>query len=101
MRRRDMLRSAMGVGAVGIAKPALAQPMPELQWRLSSSFPPTVDVIYGTAEVFANAVAEATDNRFRIRVLPPGEVVQPLQSVDAVGNDTVEICHTAAYYFVG
>jgi len=42
-------------------------------------------------------VTEASDGRFRIQVLPPGEA---LQALDAVTNDTLEICHTAAYYYV-
>ena len=31
----------------------------------------------------------------------PGEIVPALQALDAVRNSTVEMCHTASYYFVG
>jgi len=41
--------------------------MPELKWRLTSSFPKSLDTIYGGAEVFCKAVAEATDNKFQIQ----------------------------------
>ena len=46
-------------------------------------------------------VAEATDNKFQIQVFAAGEIVPGLQVLDAVENGTVEMCHTAAYYFIG
>ena len=75
--------------------------MPELKWRLTSSFPKSLDTIYGAAEAFAKAVAEATDNRFQIQVFAAGEIVPGLQAADAVQNGTVEMCHTASYYYFG
>ena len=70
MKRREFLKAA-GVGtaaATAVAMPAIAQSMPELKWRLTSSFPKSLDTIYGAAEIFAKAVAEATDNKFQIQV---------------------------------
>ena len=49
----------------------------------------------------AKAVAEATDNKFQIQTFAAGEIVPGLQVLDAVQNGTVEICHTATYYFIG
>ena len=103
MKRRQFLGAA-GVGlaaAATIAKPAIAQSMPELKWRLTSSFPKSLDTIYGAAEVFAKAVAEATDNKFQIQCFAAGEIVPGLQAADAVTNGTVEMAHTASYYYVG
>ena len=63
MDRRNFMRSA-GVAAVAapaLAAPAIAQSMPELKWRMTSSFPKALDTIYGAAETFARFVAEATD----------------------------------------
>ena len=54
--------------------------MPETKWRLTSSFPKSLDTIYGAAEVFAKAVAEATDNKFQIQVFAAGEIVPGLQA---------------------
>ena len=54
--------------------------MPELKWRLTSSFPKSLDTIYGAAEIFAKAVAEATDNKFQIQVFAAGEIVPGLQA---------------------
>ena len=74
---------------------------PKLKWRLTSSFPKSLDTIYGAAEVFSKAVAEATDNKFQIQVFAAGEIVPGLQAADAVTNGTVEMCHTASYYYFG
>src|ERR1700688_4199742 len=102
MKRLDFLKvSATGAAATAIAKPAIAQSMPEIKWRLTSSFPKSLDTIYGAAEDMSRFVAEATDNRFQIQSFAAGEIVPGLQVVDAVTNNTVEMCHTAAYYFVG
>ena len=106
MQRRKFLRTA-GVGGGAIAAsaalvaPAIAQSMPELNWRLTSSFPKSLDTLYGAAEFMANAVAEATDNKFKIRVFAAGEIVPGLQVADAVQNGTVEMGHTASYYYSG
>ena len=106
-KRRNVLAGTAAAATAGIAaaasfpKPAIAQSMPELKWRLTSSFPKSLDTIYGAAEVFAKAVAEMTDNRWQIQVFASGELVPGLQAADAVTNGTVEMCHTASYYYVG
>ena len=103
-KRRNVLA---GTAAAGVAaassfpKPAIAQSAPELKWRLTSSFPKSLDTIYGAAEVFSKAVAEMTDNKWQIQVFAAGEIVPGLQAADAVTNGTVEMCHTASYYYVG
>src|ERR687890_109452 len=102
MKRRNFLQTAgAGLAATAVASPAIAQSMPETKWRLTSSFPKSLDTIYGAAEVFAKAVAEATDNKFQIQCFAAGEIVPGLQAADAVTNGTVEMCHTASYYYVG
>jgi TRAP-type mannitol/chloroaromatic compound transport system substrate-binding protein len=93
MQRRKFLRTA-GVGAVAtaaagtVAAPAIAQSAPELNWRMTSSFPKSLDTLYGGAEFFAKFVAEATDNKFQIRTFAAGEIVPALQVLDAVQNGT-------------
>jgi TRAP-type mannitol/chloroaromatic compound transport system substrate-binding protein len=102
MKRREFLKSAgVGAAAVAVAAPAIAQTAPELKWRLTSSFPKSLDTIYGAAEVFSKAVAEATDNKFQIQVFAAGEIVPGLSAADAVQTGTVEMCHTASYYYFG
>ncbi|MBP6819686.1 MAG: TRAP transporter substrate-binding protein DctP [Ferrovibrio sp.] len=107
MQRRKFLKGAAlaGAGVVGTAAsfpaPALAQSQPEVRWRLASSFPKSLDTIYGGAEVVSKRVAEATGGKFQIRAFAAGEIVPGLQVLDAVQNGTVECGHTANYYYVG
>ena len=102
MRRRSLLAGG-GVGLVGaaLAAPAIAQSQPEIKWRMATSWPKSLDTIYGGAEYLAKRVAEMTDNKFQIRAFAGGEIVPALQVLDAVQNNTVEMGHTASYYFVG
>ncbi len=99
--RRRFLAAGGGLAAGAIVAPAIAQSAPSLKWRLTSSYPKSLDAIYGTAEIFAKAVAEASDNKFQIQVFGPGEIVPGLQALDAVTNGTVEMAQTASYYYFG
>ncbi|MBR0902003.1 TRAP transporter substrate-binding protein [Bradyrhizobium liaoningense] len=102
MKRRDFLKvSAAGAAATAVASPAIAQSSPEVKWRLTSSFPKSLDTIYGGAEQVAKYVAEMTDNKFQIQVFAAGEIVPGLQALDATSSGTVEMCHTVSYYYVG
>jgi TRAP-type mannitol/chloroaromatic compound transport system substrate-binding protein len=107
MKRREFLKSAATAGAVAgtgvtaIAAPAIAQSMPEVKWRLASSFPKSLDTLFGGADLISRRVAEATDNKFQIRAFAAGEIVPGLQVLDAAQAGTVELGHTANYYYVG
>ncbi|HKS18010.1 MAG TPA: twin-arginine translocation signal domain-containing protein [Bradyrhizobium sp.] len=103
MKRRDFLK-ATGIGAAGaatLAAPAIAQSMPEIKWRMPTSWPKSLDTLYGGAEMMAKVVGEATDNKFQIQTFAGGEIVPGLQVLDAVQNGTCEIGHTASYYYFG
>ncbi|WP_291684668.1 TRAP transporter substrate-binding protein [Bradyrhizobium sp.] len=103
MKRRDFIKvTGIGVaGAATMAAPAIAQSMPEIKWRMPTSWPKSLDTLYGGAEMMAKVVAEATDNKFQIQTFAGGEIVPGLQVLDAVQNGTVEIGHTASYYYFG
>ena len=107
MERRSFLKKAgVGVAAGAIAAPAMAQAPaaaggPEVKWRLASSFPKSLDTIFGGAETISKRVAAATNGKFQIQVFAGGEIVPPFGVVDAVQNATVQCCHTAPYYFFG
>jgi TRAP-type mannitol/chloroaromatic compound transport system substrate-binding protein len=102
MKRRSFLSGAAAGVAAGIASaPAIAQPNTTINWRLASSFPKSLDTIYGAAEVMAKRVAALTDGKFNIRVFPGGELVPALQVLDAVQAATVEMGHSASYYYFG
>src|ERR1700681_2601284 len=98
MQRRDFIASAAIGGSAVLAMPAIAQSMPEIKWRMASSFPKSLATLWGGAEYLCNRIAAATDNRFQIRPFAGGEIVPPLQVLDAVQNGTVECGQTAPYY---
>jgi TRAP-type mannitol/chloroaromatic compound transport system substrate-binding protein len=108
MKRREFLKTA-GLGAAagtGLITAAQAQAqqtsgLPNLQWRLAASWPKSLDTIYGGAEWVARRVGEITDGKFQIRAFAAGEIVPALQVLDAVKAGTVEMGHTATYYYFG
>jgi TRAP-type mannitol/chloroaromatic compound transport system substrate-binding protein len=93
--------SAAAAGAATLAAPAVAQSMPSVNWRVTSSFPKSLDTIFGAAETMAKYVSEATDGNFTLQVFPAGELVPGLEAAFAVSDGTVEACHTASYYYWG
>jgi TRAP-type mannitol/chloroaromatic compound transport system substrate-binding protein len=103
MQRRSFLKKAgVGVAAgAAVAAPAIVGAQQAVRWRLASSFPKSLDTIYGGGEVFAKKVSELTGGKFQISVHAGGELVPPFGVVDAVQNGTVELCHTVPYYFFG
>jgi len=112
MKRRQFVRKASlaaagGALVTGCASgeseggAAAVQTRPRINWRLTSSFPRSLDTIYGAAEVMANRVSELTDGRFNIRVFPAGELVPYNQVLESVQKGTVQMGHSASYYFTG
>jgi len=117
MDRRSIIKNAgiAGVLAAGLAAcgkkeeaaaPAAPSAAPAVgsgvvRWRLASSFPKSLDTIYGAAEVMAKAVKAMSGGKFEISVHAGGELVPPFGVVDGVQNATVEMTHTVPYYFYG
>jgi TRAP-type mannitol/chloroaromatic compound transport system substrate-binding protein len=99
--RRKFLAASTAVVASSIAAPAIAQSRPQIKWRCTSSFPKSLDIIYGGAEVFSQVLSALTDGQFQIQVFAAGELVGGLQAADAVTAGTVEMAHTASFYYVG
>jgi TRAP-type mannitol/chloroaromatic compound transport system substrate-binding protein len=101
-RRAFLTQGLIGTAAAtSLAAPAIAQGAPEIRWRLTSSYPKSLDAIYGAAEYVAKRVAAMTGDKFQIRVFASGEIVPGLQVLDAVQNGTVEAGHTPSYFYVG
>ncbi len=104
MKRRSFIATA-GLGAAAaattLAAPAIAQSAPDIKWRLTSSFPKSLDTIFGAAETFTKYVADATDNKFQIQLFPAGEIAAGLEAANEVGKGSIEMCHTATYYYWG
>jgi TRAP-type mannitol/chloroaromatic compound transport system substrate-binding protein len=104
MQRRSFLKKAsLGAvaGTAAVAAPVFAQDAPTLNWRMPSSFPKTLDTLYGAGEQFAKYITEGSGGKFNVRAFPAGEIVPPLQILDAVQNNTVQMGHTSSYYYFG
>ena len=110
MKRRDFLSTA-GVGSAAtiaasvattmLAAPALAQAQPTVSWRLTSSYPKSLETLFGISEQLSRRIAEMTDGAFRIQPFAAGELVPGLQALDAVSDGTVECAHTLGSYNIG
>ena len=102
MKRREFLKTAgVGLAASTVAAPAIAQSTPEIRWRMATSWPKSLDTLYGSCEYFCKRVAEVTDNKFQIQPFAAGELVGGLQVLDAVQNGTIEMGNTSLYYYWG
>ncbi len=101
MDRRSIIKNAgiAGVLAAGVAPAVHAQAA--IRWRLSSSFPKALDTIYGAAEVFAKQLKAMSGGKFEVSVHAAGEITPPFGVLDAVQQGSIDICHTAPYYFHG
>ncbi len=102
MQRRSFVHGAglAGVLAAGVA-PAVVHAQAAIRWRLASSFPRSLDTIFGAAETFSRLVKEMSGGKFEISVHAGGELMPAFGVVDGVQNATVEMAHTAPYYFFG
>ena len=102
MERRAFVSGAglAGVLATGVA-PAVVHAQANIRWRLASSFPKSLDTLFGTADVFAAEVRRMTGGKFQITTHAGGELMPAFGVLDGVQNKTVECAHTAPYYFYG
>ena len=98
-RRQFIVGLGAAAAGAGIAAPALADSTPNVQWKLTSSFPTSLDLIYGGAETLATAVSDMTDGRFTIKLSPAGEIAPALEALDAVTDGRADCAHTALAYY--
>jgi TRAP-type mannitol/chloroaromatic compound transport system substrate-binding protein len=101
MDRRSLVKGAglAGVLAAGVAPAVHAQAA--IRWRLASSFPKSLDTIFGAADVFAQKIKQMSGGRFEVTIHAAGELMPAFGVLDGVQNATVEVAHTAPYYFFG
>jgi TRAP-type mannitol/chloroaromatic compound transport system substrate-binding protein len=101
MKRRNLITTTAAAAAAAIAAPAHAQAAPTIRWRMPSSFPKSLNTVFGGAEAIAKTVSALTDGKFTISAHGAGELVPPLGILDAVQNGAVECGHTAGFYYIG
>jgi TRAP-type mannitol/chloroaromatic compound transport system substrate-binding protein len=102
MQRRRFIKQAGTTAALaGLALPAMAQGSKQVKWRMSTSWPKSLDTIHGSAEEFCKRVGELTEGMFEIRAFAGGDIVPSAQNMDAVSNGTVECNHVLASAYIG
>ena len=101
MDRRSFIRTAgiagVGATAAGLAAPAVAQG--NTTWRMVTTWPKNFPGLGVGAQRLADRITAASGGRLTIQVYSAGELVPPLQSLDAVIDGTAEMSHGAAYYW--
>lgn len=101
MDRRSFIRKAgvLGAGAAAttLAAPAVAQG--NITWRMVTTWPKNFPGLGVGAQRLADRITAASGGELTIQVFSAGEMVPPLQSLDAVIDGTAEMSHGAAYYW--
>ncbi|MEO1386817.1 MAG: TRAP transporter substrate-binding protein DctP [Cyanobacteria bacterium J06634_6] len=117
MKRRSFLQDSAKKVALGTTSAALlgacsqtqavvtppttgTSSLPTLQWKMATSWPKKLDILFGGAERLCRRVREMTDGRFSITPYASGELAPGLNVLDVVSAGTVECGHTASYYYV-
>ena len=113
MQRRQLLRTsgqalaaAAGAGALSActirrAETGRSSGLPQVRWRMATSWPVSLDTIYGGAETICKQVKAMSGGGFTIEPFAAGEIVPGLEVLDAVQAGSVECGHTASYYYIG
>ncbi len=99
--RRRLAPAAAGVAAASLAAPAIAQGSEKIKWRLTCSYPKSLDTLWGGVQTVSRVVSELTDGNFELQTFAAGEIVPALQVLDAVQNGTVEAGYTYMGYYIG
>ncbi|SHF42208.1 TRAP-type mannitol/chloroaromatic compound transport system, substrate-binding protein [Loktanella atrilutea] len=98
MDRRSFIRTgALGATATALAAPAVAQG--NTTWRMVTTWPKNFPGLGVGAQRLADRITAASGGRLTVQVYSAGEMVPPLQSLDAVIDGTAEMSHGAAYYW--
>ena len=101
--RRNFIAKAGGamaaVTAVGLADAPNVIAQPKVQWRMSTTWPPALDLLQGKAQRLAKIVEETSGGRFRIEVFPGGQIMQPFECFDATSKGKIEAFMGAPYYW--
>ena len=102
MKRRYLLGSA-AIGATSILafpiSSSQANSLPTIRWRMTTSWPKSLDILFGGAKRICDRVSAMTDGRFTITPYAAEEITSGFGVLDAVKENTVECGHTASYYY--
>ena len=110
VKRRNLIRgSLLASGGVAFAAcsreandnsaPTPVTDQPVVQWRMATSWPKSLDILFGGAESICQQVSAMTNGRFTITPYAAEEIVPSFGVLDAVSDGTVECGHSASYYY--
>ncbi len=97
---RRTLLAGLAAAPAAFAAPAV-QAQPRIRWRMATSWPKNLPGPGVAAAYIARRVGELSGGQFEIQLFGAGEIVPALQVLDAVGNGTIEIGHSAAFFWQG
>jgi TRAP-type mannitol/chloroaromatic compound transport system substrate-binding protein len=75
--------------------------LPEIKWQMATSWPQSTDILFGSAQLFAERVSILSGGKFQIEPRAAGELAPGTQVLDVVSQGAVPIGHTASYYYLG
>ena len=75
--------------------------LPDIEWDMATSWPLSLDTIFGGAEIFAETLASLTNNKFKVNPKAGDELAPALEVLNVVEEGAVKIGHTASYYYTG
>ena len=110
MKRKQFLQTAIAstVAGVGVAacrtsstETTASQSLPTINWQMATSWPISLDTIFGGAQTLADRVAALTDGKFTITPRAAGELAPPLEVMNVVSQGAIPCGHSAGYYYVG
>ena len=101
MERRSLIKHAGIAGILAAAAAPAVHAQTVVRWRMASSFPKSLDTLYGGAETIARVVKAMTGGKFEISTHAAGELMPAFGVVDGVQQGSIECAHTAPYYFFG
>lgn len=101
MERRSLIKHAGIAGILAAAAAPAVHAQTVVRWRMASSFPKSLDTLYGGAETIARVVKAMSGGKFEISTHAAGELMPAFGVVDGVQQGSIECAHTAAYYFFG
>ena len=102
--------AATGVAIVGGCQKAQNQAvkgqtdtsnLPTVKWQMATSWPLSLETIFGGAQVLAERVKVLTNGKFIIEPCAAGEIAPGLEVLNVVSQGAVQAGHTAAYYYIG
>lgn len=101
MDRRSILKKGLtataAAGTAALSAPAISQG--KIEWRMVTTWPKNFPGLGTGAESLAKRITDMSGGRLTIKVYSAGELVPPLQALDAVIGGTAEMSHSAAYYW--